>query len=130
MAAGKYSFTIEQGATVDFEIAYKDSSGNPINLTGYQARMQLRPGPGSDVLYINLSSSLAVDGTGLNLSGSGGLKPPTSGTIGVYISAVSSSQLSFDLASYDLELASSDGTVTRILEGKVKLSQEVTEGLY
>ena len=130
MAAGKYSFTIEQGATVDFEIAYKDSSGNPIDLTGYQARMQLRPGPGSDVLYISLSSSLAVDGTGLNLSGSGGLKPPTSGTIGVYISAVSSSQLSFDLASYDLELASSDGTVTRILEGKVKLSQEVTEGLY
>jgi hypothetical protein len=130
MAAGKYSFTIEQGATVDFEIAYKDSSGNPIDLTGYQARMQLRPGPGSNTLYISLSSSLAADGTGLNLSGSGGLKPPTSGTIGVYISAVSSSQLSFDLASYDLELASSDGTVTRILEGKVKLSQEVTEGLY
>ena len=130
MAAGKYSFTIEQGATVDFEIAYKDSSGNPIDLTGYQARMQLRPGPGSDILYISLSSSLAADGTGLNLSGSGGLKPPTSGTIGVYISAVSSSQLSFDLASYDLELASSDGTVTRVLEGKVKLSQEVTEGLY
>jgi len=130
MAAGKYSFTIEQGATVDFEIAYKDSSGNPIDLTGYQARMQLRPSPGSDVLYINLSSSLAADGTGLNLSGSGGLKPPTSGAIGVYISAISSSQLSFDLASYDLELASSDGTVTRLLEGKVKLSQEVTEGLY
>ena len=130
MAAGKYSFTIEQGSTVDFEIAYKDSSGNPIDLTGYQARMQLRPGPGSDVLYISLSSSLNADGTGLNLSGSGGLKPPTSGAIGVYISAVSSSQLSFDLASYDLELASSDGTVTRILEGKVKLSQEVTEGLY
>ena len=130
MAAGKYSFTIEQGATVDFEIAYKDSNGNPINLTGYQARMQLRPSPGSNTLYISLSSSLAADGTGLNLSGSGGLKPPTSGTIGVYISAVSSSQLSFDLASYDLELASSDGTVTRILEGKVKLSQEITEGLY
>ena len=130
MAAGKYSFTIEQGSTVDFEIAYKDSSGNPIDLTGYQARMQLRPGPRSGVLYISLSSSLNADGTGLNLSGSGGLKPPTSGAIGVYISAVSSSQLSFDLASYDLELASSDGTVTRILEGKVKLSQEVTEGLY
>ena len=130
MAAGKYSFTIEQGATVDFEIAYKDSSGNPIDLTGYQARMQLRPSPGSDILYLTLSSSLKADGTDLNLSGSSGLKPPTSGTIGVYISAVSSSQLSFDLVSYDLELASSNGTVTRLLEGKVKLSQEITEGLY
>lgn len=130
MAAGKYSFTIEQGSTVDFEIVYKDSSGNPIDLTGYQARMQLRPSPGSDTLYLTLSSSLAVDGTGLNLSGSGGLKPPTSGAIGVYISAVSSSQLNFDLASYDLEIASSNNVVTRLLEGKVKLSQEITEGLY
>jgi len=39
MAAGKYSFTIEQGSTVDFEITYKDSNGNPVDLTGYQARM-------------------------------------------------------------------------------------------
>ena len=25
MSAGRYSFTIEQGATLDFELAYKDS---------------------------------------------------------------------------------------------------------
>ena len=29
MAAGRYNFTIEQGATVDFEIAYKDSNEKP-----------------------------------------------------------------------------------------------------
>lgn len=133
MAAGKYSFTIEQGSTVDFEIVYKDSNGDPIDLTGYQARMQLRPSPGSDVLYLTLSSSLDPCGTGLNLSGSQGTKPPTSGSIGIYISAISSSQLNFDLASYDLEISSGSGncyTVTRLLEGKVKLSKEVTEGLY
>ena len=101
MAAGKYSFTIEQGATTDFEIAYKDSNGDPIDLTGYQARMQLRPAPGSSTLYLTLSSSLDPCGTGLNISGSSGLNPPTSGTIGIYISAVSSSMLDFDLASYD-----------------------------
>ena len=133
MAAGKYSFTIEQGATVNFEIAYKDSSGNPINLTGYQARMQLRPDPGSSTLYLTLSSSLDPCGTGLNMSGSGGLKPPTSGAIGVFISAASSSQLSFDLASYDLEISSGSGNcyvVNRLLEGKVKLSKQITEGSY
>jgi len=32
MAAGKYSFIIEQGSTVDFEIVYKDSDSNPIDL--------------------------------------------------------------------------------------------------
>ena len=32
MAAGKYSFTIEQGATLNFEIQYKDANGNPLQL--------------------------------------------------------------------------------------------------
>ena len=27
MAAGKYSFNIEQGSTVKFDVAYKDSNG-------------------------------------------------------------------------------------------------------
>ena len=42
MAAGRYSFIIEQGSTVSFEIQYADSSGDPIDLTHYTARMQLR----------------------------------------------------------------------------------------
>jgi hypothetical protein len=46
MAAGKYSFVIEQGSTVDFEIVYKDSNSNPVDLTDYQARMQIRPSYG------------------------------------------------------------------------------------
>jgi len=54
MSAGRYSFTIEQGSTVNFEIAYKDSGSNPINLTGYQARMQLRPSADSSTIYITL----------------------------------------------------------------------------
>ena len=130
MSAGRYSFTIEQGATLDFELAYKDSSNTPIDLTGYQGRMQIRPSVGSDTVYITLSSSLESDGTGLNFSGSDGLNPPTSGTIGVYISAQSSSQLDFGEAVYDLELATGSEypVVTRLLEGKVKLSKNVTLG--
>jgi hypothetical protein len=41
MAAGRYSFVIEQGATTNFQIAYTDSNNAPVDLTGYQARMQL-----------------------------------------------------------------------------------------
>jgi hypothetical protein len=132
MSAGRYSFTIEQGATIDFELAYKDSDGNPIDLTGYQGRMQLRPSAGSETIYITLSSSLDPDGTGLNFSGSSGLNPPTSGTIGIFISAYSSSQLSFNEAYYDLELATGSAypIVTRLLEGQVKLSPNITLGLY
>ena len=59
MAAGKYTFIIEQGATTDFEVVWKDGAGTPINLSSYQARMQIRSGYGSSAtLYANLSSSL------------------------------------------------------------------------
>ena len=125
MAAGKYNFTIEQGTTVKLEFLYKDSNGNPIDLTNYGGRMQIRPDVGSNTVYITLSSSLQPDGTGLNFSGSNGTTPPTSGSIGMYISAVSASALNFDQAVYDLEIYSGN-FVSRILEGQVKLSKEVT----
>ena len=61
MAAGRYSFVIEQGSTTDFEIIYKDSAGDPIDLTDYQARMQIRASQtGSSDIYLTLSSSLII----------------------------------------------------------------------
>jgi hypothetical protein len=127
MAAGKYSFTIEQGATFNLDIRYKDSNKNPIDLTGYSGRMQIKSGYADDnpTLYATLSSSLRPDGTGLNFSGSNGTSPTTSGSIGIYISAATASLFTFDKAYYDLELYSGS-VVTRILEGQVKLSKEVT----
>jgi hypothetical protein len=128
MAAGKYNIIIEQGATYDVEIQYKDSNNESIDLTGYTGRMQLRPSIGSTSSYICLSSTLQPDGTGLNFSGSNGSKPPSSGSIGIYISAASSSLLTFNQAVYDLEIQSGS-FVTRLLQGNVQLSKEVTTGV-
>lgn len=125
MAAGKYAFTIEQGATLDFELQYKDGDSVPIDLTGYSGRMQIRPTVASSTVLLSLSSSLQADGTGLNFSGSNGSTSPMSGSIGLYISAVTSSALNFDTAWYDIEIQSGS-YVVRILEGQVKLSKEVT----
>lgn len=130
MSAGRYPIYIEQGASLDFEVQYRDSEGNPVDLSGYSARMQIRPSVNSVTPYITLSSSLQPDGTGLNMSGSHSLKPPASGSIGVFISACSSSVLNFNEAVYDLELfVPYDGGcdyVTRLIQGPVKLSKEVT----
>lgn len=127
MSAGTYNFTIEQGTTVDFEIQYTDINDSPINLTGYSGRMQIKSGFANDkpITYTSLSSSRYPDGTGLNFSGSSGTNPLSSGSIGIYISAVSSSAYTFAKAKYDLELVSGS-TVTRILEGVITLSKEVT----
>jgi hypothetical protein len=129
MAAGKFSFTIEQGSTLSFELQYKDANGTPISLVGYTGRMQIRPTVDSNTIYLTLSSSLNSDGTGLNFSGSNGTTPPTSGSIGVYIASCTSSALNFDTAVYDLEIYSGSAScpyTLRLLEGQVKLSKEVT----
>jgi hypothetical protein len=127
MAAGRYSFTIEQGSTLNFELQYKNATGSAINLSGYSGKMQIKSNyaDNSPTIYLTLSSSLQVDGTGLNFSGSNGSTPTASGSIGVFISAATSSLLTFDAALYDLEITSGS-IVTRILEGQVKLSKEVT----
>jgi hypothetical protein len=125
MAAGKYSFTLEQGSTFQRQLTYQDSNGVPIDLTSYSARMQIRPSPGSPTLYLTLSSSLMPDGTGLNMNGLTGVNPTTSGTIGIVVSAATSSLLTFDEAAYDLEIYSGS-YASRIIEGRVKLSKEVT----
>ena len=120
MAAGKYNFTIEQGTTVNFQLQYKDSSGSAIDLTDYSGRMQIRPDYADNTKksYLYLSSSLNDDGTGLNINGAEGI-------VGVYISAVTSSALNFDIAYYDIELQSGS-VVNRLLQGTIKLSREVT----
>lgn len=127
MAAGKYTFLIEQGSTTAFEIQYVDSNGTPIDLTNYSAKLQIK----SDYLdnnpttYLTLSSSMTGDGTGLNLHGNNSSKPYTSGSIGVYISADNTKTLTFDTAKYDLLITS--GSVShRIIEGNIKLHKRVT----
>lgn len=128
MAAGRYLLTIEQGATTDLLLEYKDSNGNPVDLTGYAARMQIRPSVDSSTVYLSLTQVTGSDGTGLNLRpmSSSVTLPQTSGSIGLFISAASSSALNFTEGVYDIELNSPGGIVTRLLEGIVKLSKEVT----
>lgn len=120
MPAGKYSFTIEQGTTHEFTVIKKDSNNSAVNLTGYSARMQIRPDFAdlSSTIYTTVSSSIAGDGTGLYIN-------PVSGSISVLISAQVTEDFNFDTGVYDLELYSGS-VVERLLEGRVKISREVT----
>jgi hypothetical protein len=133
MAAGIYNFTIEQGTTHTFRVDYKDSNNEPVDLTGFTARMQIRNAPKGSTLHASLTNATSSCGTGLYLTPeiNGIPYPASSGSIEVVISAVSSSAFNFDQASYDLEVVHTDPitfceTVTRVLQGKIKLSKEVT----
>ena len=129
MAAGKFNFTIQQGDTVDFTVNYKDSNNNPIDLSEYQARMQIRPNAQSTTIIANLSSSLDNDGTGINMTPLDTTSlltlPKSSGSLQIVISAASSSAMDFGTAQYDLEIVSGS-FVEKIIRGNVSLRREVT----
>jgi len=126
MAAGRYSFAIEQGATTKFEIQYTDGAGDPIDLTNYSARMHIRETYDSASTILAMTNVLDSDGTGLNLNGISNTQPLSEGKIGVYISATVTAAFDFSQAVYDLELV--NGTeVIRLIQGTVKLSREVTK---
>ena len=133
MAAGKYSFTIEQGSTLSFELQYKTAAGVPIDLSGYEGAMQIRSTySGSGTTYLTLTSSIGdtytkTSGSAfLSLSGSNLTTSLVSGSIGVYAGWAATDALTFtDTAYYDIELVSGSEKI-RLLEGQVKLSKQVT----
>ncbi len=135
MAAGKYSFSIEQGATYRFGIQYTDVSGSYIDLSGYNSSMQIRSdyADNSNTLYttINLfdvTSSVNIStGSYMWFSGSAGVSTSASisGSIEVYLHADTTKNFTFDEAYYDIELYSGD-EVYRLLEGVITNKKEVT----
>lgn len=132
MGAAKIILKIDQGETFDKRFEYKDKNSNPIDLTYYQARMQIRPSRGSSTVYATISSSFDSDGTGITftpLSESVTL-PMTSGSFRIQISAASTSMFTFEEAVADLFFYSGSGTsqfADKVFEAKVKLYKSVTQ---
>jgi hypothetical protein len=122
---------IRKGATFKRRIEYFVDN-QPRNLTDYHARMQFRPNPNSTVIDLTLSSSIGIDGSGLNLTPfSGSVQLPLeSGSIGIQISAYSSSLLPSDQEAYfDLFIMSGSGLSyysELVYEGKAKFISSIT----
>jgi hypothetical protein len=122
MAAGIYNFTIEQGTTVVKQFTYKDASANVVDLNGYYVRMQMRD-----------SITDAAPVTGGSFTTSSGMtilataNSTASGTIQLRIEASVTKDYTFTTAVYDIEIEDpASSTVTRLLQGTIKLSPEVT----
>jgi len=120
MPAARYDFKIEQGATFQRTITWKDSNGNPIDLTGYKIRLQARINPNDKDPIIDLSTSPEVGGIEI-------LTPAGNGQFRITMDASDTASLDFAEALYDLEAEDPDGNVTRLLEGTIELSREITK---
>lgn len=116
MAAGIYNFTIEQGTTFTRTFKYKDSEGNPIDLTAggsFNARMEIKDKIGGNQISFFSTNNGFISITNTNF-------------ITLTIDDNTTGQYNFNTAVYDLEIISPTQIVTRLLQGKIKLSREVT----
>lgn len=113
--AGKYDIAIEQGATWTLNLTYRDGDNNLVNLTGYTARMHIRPFARSKTLILERSSAESTMILGGAL-----------GTLQVKATADETAALPPGSAVYDIELYSPGGSTIRLLEGEVQVSAEVT----
>lgn len=110
---GQYDILAPQGATFNEVFTYK-VGGTPVNLGGYTARMQVRRTPSSSTKIVDL-----VSPAGITLGGA-------TGQISIDISATTMAGIPAGKYRYDLEIISSTGTVTRLLEGVFVVTAEVT----
>ena len=114
-AVASHDLTIPAGATYSQTLNWK--TGSPaafVNTTGFTARMQLRTS------YSAASASLEL--TTVN----GRISLTNAGVITLSLTATETAALAAGRSVYDLELVSSGGQVTRLLEGVVTVSPEVT----
>lgn len=115
MPAAKYDLEIDQGSSFALAITVSEG-GLPRNLTNYNARASMRPtinSPDTDV--INFSFNLTNK---------------SNGVIVMELAHTASTAMTPGTYVYDLEIyqgnEGQETEVTRLMQGKVKLSAEVT----
>ena len=126
MIAGVYNITLEQGTTFYRLIDVMEPTVldpdvyEAFDLTGYTARMQIRRTIDSDTPMVSLTSP-TVSGNGITVM-DGANNAISINITDATTSLVDSSGL------YDLEIIkTSTGQVSRLLQGTVTLSREVTK---
>lgn len=112
--SGHYDLTIEQGTS--FNITFTWSvDGTPVDLTGWDARAQVRSMVTSATALLDLTV-----GDGITLG-------DAAGTIALHVPVADTTALPAPFEGvWDLELTSGVNTVTRLLEGGVTVTPEVT----
>lgn len=112
------SLTIYQGATFRQSFTWKTGDPpEPVDLTGCSARAQIRENYSSTAPLV----SLTTENGGIVLGG-------VEGSIALYLSATATAALpGLDkMAYWDLEIVWVNGDVTRLFQGRVTISKEVT----
>ena len=112
--AATANLRIEQGATFSSDVTVKDTNGNAFDLTGYTAAAKMAKGYASTRTRTTITSAIASDAT--------------TGIITLSLTADQTNNLDAPARYvYDVEITkTSDSTVTRVIEGIITISPNVT----
>ena len=113
--AVEYDTSINQGADWYINFVYEDTStSTPINITNYTAALQLRSLPSDATAALSLTT-----GAGITITGASGL-------VAVHATAAQTGAIDAGYYYYDLEITSPTNIVTRLVQGQILVSAQVT----
>jgi fibronectin type 3 domain-containing protein len=112
--AERYDMYVDAGATYVDVVTFRDSAGALVNLTGYTAALKIRPTVESSTTTLSLTQA-----SGLTLGGA-------AGTVTITLTAANTTTLASGNYVYDLKVTSAGGVATRLVEGDVIVSAEVS----
>jgi hypothetical protein len=113
--AGKKNFEVDQNATFSFIIEYKDNNGNPIDLDGSSAKLQVRDTAGGSKLAFSLTSP-----------NGGIIIDEPNGKLTIKMTPTQTNKLFYPKSSYDIMVTDSNLNKIKLLEGFITLSRSVT----
>lgn len=105
---------VDRCSDTNYVFVIRDGSAQDIDLTGFTAKMQLRPYHGAKKVY----DELTTENGRLRIEG---------GRIFINFPAHTPGKYIYDRAVYDLYVVSADGLQYRVAEGEVEVSREVTQ---
>lgn len=97
MSASKYDFSIEQGVSFQLSLIYKDANNNPINLTGWCARL---------ICKTNTNETKVFTTDNIDFSQYKFEIDPLNGKLILSLPASTTNTFNFTMGKYDLELSS------------------------
>lgn len=111
----QYDITIDKGATFQLAVTWKSQAGAVMDLTGFTARMAIRHRITDATTVVDLTTANARIAI-----------TPATGRVDLTIDAATTAAVAVTSGVYDLEMVAPAGVVTRLLEGKVTFTPEVT----
>jgi hypothetical protein len=112
--AARANLTIDKSATFSSDVTVLDTDGTAFDLTGYTAAAKMAKGYASTQTRVTLTTQINSD--------------PTTGIITISLTADQTKALDAPARYvYDVEITkTSDSTVTRVIEGLITVSPDVT----